>query len=433
MFGAKKYDLPEIWRELIDGGLESGHAYAKALRTIKSCVGTTWCRFGIGDSVGMAVRLEERYKSIRSPHKFKAGVSGCVRECAEAQSKDFGLIATDKGYNIFVGGNGGATPRHCDLLAKDVAPDDCVTLIDRYLSFYIRTADKLQRTARWIENLPGGIKYLKEVIIDDKLGICADLEKQMEDLVGSYFCEWTETLQSPDRMKLFSQFANTDEKVDGIEKVEERSQARPAMWPKESVTEDFRGTKWSELSWQPLAKVEQFHDSQAGSSVAVKRGDTQLAIFKLKGKYYASQQMCPHKRAFVLSDGLIGEDTTADKMWISCPLHKRNYTLNGEDAGKCGTDSSVNIATFPAEARDDGLIYVKLPPVDELDGVLGTSKWKIGTENEGNPFPGLDSKVKSMKGRKGLQASHMSDGLGAEGKAQAILAGGERGSIGIDW
>lgn len=126
MFGAEKYDLPQIWQELIDGGLESGHAYAKSLRTVKSCVGTTWCRFGIGDSVGMAVRLEERYKSIRAPHKLKGGVSGCIRECAEAQSKDFGLIATDKGFNIFVGGNGGATPRHCDLLAKDVLPDDVV-------------------------------------------------------------------------------------------------------------------------------------------------------------------------------------------------------------------------------------------------------------------------------------------------------------------
>ncbi|KAG9880055.1 nitrite reductase, partial [Aureobasidium melanogenum] len=176
MFGARKQDLPAIWQELIDGGMESGHAYAKSLRTVKSCVGTTWCRYGIGDSVGMAVRLEERYKSIRGPHKIKGGVSGCVRECAEAQNKDFGLIATEKGFNIFVGGNGGAKPRHSELLAKDVPPDDVIPILDRYLSFYIRTADKLQRTARWIENLPGGIKYLQEVILEDKLGICADLE-----------------------------------------------------------------------------------------------------------------------------------------------------------------------------------------------------------------------------------------------------------------
>lgn len=89
LFGAKKQDLPAIWAELVEGGFESGHGYAKSLRTVKSCVGTTWCRYGIGDSVGMAVRLEERYKSVRSPHKMKGGVSGCVRECAEAQNKEY--------------------------------------------------------------------------------------------------------------------------------------------------------------------------------------------------------------------------------------------------------------------------------------------------------------------------------------------------------
>jgi len=434
MFGAKKHDLPAIWQMLVDGGMESGHAYAKSLRTVKSCVGTTWCRFGVGDSVGMAVRLEERYKSIRGPHKFKGGVSGCVRECAEAQNKDFGLIATDKGFNIFVGGNGGAKPRHSELLAKDVPPDDVVPILDRYLSFYIRTADKLQRTARWVENLPGGIKYLREVILEDKLGICADLEQQMEDLVGSYFCEWTEALKSPERMKLFSQFGNTEEQQESIEKVEDRGQHRPAMWPKDAVTEDFRGKQWSSLSWQPLAKSDQFTDAATGSSLAVKRGDTQLAIFKVKGKYYATQQMCPHKRAFVLSDGLIGDDHKTDKLWVSCPYHKRNYELKGESAGKCGNDDSVNIATFPVEAREDGLVYLKLPPVEELDGLLGTSRWKITKEEtETNEFAALDKKLKTMKGRKSFQASHLPNGLGEKAKAEQILSGGERGANGMDW
>ena len=435
MFGAKKHDLPAIWRELVDGGMESGHAYAKSLRTVKSCVGTTWCRFGIGDSVGMAVRLEERYKSIRGPHKFKGGVSGCVRECAEAQNKDFGLIATEKGFNIYVGGNGGAKPRHSELLASNVPPDDVVPILDRYLSFYIRTADKLQRTARWMENLPGGIKYLREVVLEDKLGICADLEKQMEDLVGSFFCEWTEVLNSPEKLKLFNQFANTDETVEGIDKVEERGQHRSAHWPKESTHEDFRGKEWSSLSWQPLAKSDQFTDSATGSSLAVKRGDTQLAIFKVKGKYYATQQMCPHKRAFVLSDGLIGDDVTTDKLWVSCPNHKRNYELKGDDAGKCGNDETVNIATFPVEAREDGLVYLKLPPVEELDGLLGTERWKVRKEETEsvNPFEKLDKKLAGMKGRKGVNASHLTDGLGAKGKADAILAGGERGAKGMDW
>nr|POE67111.1 nitrite reductase [nad(p)h] [Quercus suber] len=434
LFGASKSDLPLIWKDLIDGGMEpkSGLAYAKSLRTIRSCVGSTWCRYGLHDSVGMAIRLEERYKSIRSPHKMKGGVSGCVRECAEAQNKDFGLVATDKGWNIYVGGNGGATPRHSELLAKDVVTDDVIPILDRYLSFYIRTADRLQRTARWIENLPGGIGYLREVILEDKLGICAELEKQMQDLVGSFFCEWTEALKRPDILKNFTQFANTEEKVSNIEAVEDRDQSRPAFWPKDSTTTDFRGTQWSSLTFQPLAQLDQFTDDQAGSSIAVKRGDTQLAIFKAKGKFYCTQQMCPHKRAFVLSDGLIGDN--GNKLWVSCPLHKRNYDLSGEEAGKCSSDDAVNIATFPVEVRE-GLVYVKLPPIEELDSVLGTSNFKIKAEGEATPFKEMDKKFDAMKmkGRKGLNASHLQNGLGSEGKAQSILAGGERGANGMDW
>ena len=433
LFGARKQDLIPIWEELIAGGMESGHAYAKSLRTVKSCVGTTWCRFGIGDSVGMAVRLEERYKSIRGPHKFKGGVSGCVRECAEAQNKDFGLIATEKGFNIYVGGNGGAKPRHSEILAKDVPPDDVVPILDRYLAFYLRTADKLQRTARWVENLPGGIAYLREVLLEDKLGICADLEQQMQELIGSYFCEWTEVINDPERRKHFTQFGNTDESVTAVENVTERGQTRPTYWPKESVKEDFRGTAWSSLSWQPLARTEQFADTQTGSSLAVKRGDTQLALFKVKGQYYCTQQMCPHKRAFVLSDGLIGDDAKTNKLWVSCPYHKRNYELKGEDAGKCGNDADVNIATFPVEAREDGNVYVKLPPVGELDGVLGTSKFVVKKEDTTDPFESLDKKL--MKGQKGKIVNAMKAIDTTKARANYILAGGERngGGGGMDW
>ncbi|KAF2456034.1 nitrite reductase [Lineolata rhizophorae] len=434
MFGAKKQDLLSIWTEIIEGGMESGHAYAKSLRTVKSCVGTTWCRFGIGDSVGMAVRLEERYKSIRAPHKIKGGVSGCVRECAEAQNKDFGLIATEKGFNVFVGGNGGAKPRHSELLAKDVPPDDVVPILDRYLAFYIRTADKLQRTARWIENLPGGISYLREVILEDKLGICKDLEEQMEQLISSYFCEWTEVIKNPDRRAWFEQFSNTKENVGpAIEPTEERGQERPSYWPKESAKEDFRGTKWSSLAWQPLVEASKFKDLPTGDSHATKRGDTQLAVFKVRGKYYCTQQMCPHKRAFALSDGLIGDDVANNKLWVSCPFHKRNYELGGADAGKCGNDDQVNIATFPAEERDDGWVYVKLPPVEELDSVLGTEKWKIRKDETADPFEKMDKKIKGMKGRKPLFESHLPGAKGEKGTANFILAGGERASNGMDW
>jgi nitrite reductase (NAD(P)H) len=310
------------------------------------------------------------------------------------------LIATEKGYNIYVGGNGGAKPRHSELLAKDIPPEDVIPLLDRYLIFYIRTADKLQRTARWIENLPGGIKYLREVIIDDKLGICADMENQMETLVASYFCEWTETVRDPEKRKYFEQFANTSETVETVEMVAERSQRRPTYWPKESPTEDFKGHQWSSLSWQPIIRSDHFSDLKPQiSSANVKRGDTQLAIFKIKGTFYATQQMCPHKRAFVLSDGLIG-DNDAGKFWVSCPYHKRNFDLNGEHAGRCSNDEKANIATFPAEERADGWVYLKLPPVEELDNLLSTEKWKVRKGETNDPFERVDKVLKGIKGKR---------------------------------
>ena len=432
MFGAKKHDLINIWTELVNGGLESGHAYAKSLRTVKSCVGTTWCRFGIGDSVGMAVRLEERYKSIRSPHKIKGGVSGCVRECAEAQNKDFGLIATEKGFNIFVGGNGGAKPRHSELLAKDVPPDDVIPILDRYLMFYMRTADKLQRTARWVEQLPGGIQYLREVVLQDKLGICAELEKQMGELIGTFFCEWTEVINNPERQKVFQQFGNTKQTQDTIEYINERDQPRPADWPVESAKEDFRGTKWSQLSWQPIIEAIHFDDNPTGKGVNVKRGDTQLAIFKIKSKWYAMQQMCPHKRTFAMSEGLIGDDKASDKLWVSCPFHKRNFTLNGADAGKC-SDPELSAATFPVEEREDGWVYLKLPPVEELDARLGTSRWKVKKGEGKDPgFARLDENLKGLRGRKPFADSHLDQGEGAKVAANRII-GKREGEGAIDW
>ncbi|RYP81832.1 hypothetical protein DL770_005787 [Monosporascus sp. CRB-9-2] len=437
MFGARKQDLLDIWRMLVAAGMESGHAYAKSLRTVKSCVGTTWCRFGVGDSVGMAVRIEERYKSIRSPHKIKGGVSGCVRECAEAQNKDFGLIATEKGFNIFVAGNGGAKPKHSELLAKDVPPSEVIPILDRYLMFYIRTADKLQRTARWIEQLPGGLAYLKEVVLEDRLGICASLEAQMQELVDSFFDEWAEAIADPAIAAKFRQFANTDEGLEGVETEKDRDQSRPVYWPRDAATEDFAGLRdrWSSTSWQPVIEASYFagaDDTPNGISAAIKRGDTQLALWRVKGRYYATQQMCPHKRAFALSDGLIGQDLSSSSPscsgaanpndarngereetqgevteaaakaaaapWISCPFHKRNYDLS---SGACRNDDALSIATFDAEERADGLVYLRLPPVEELDAALGTSRWKVkkgDAEGEG-PFAELDKKI-GFKGRR---------------------------------
>lgn len=228
LFGAQLSDLPTIWQRLIAGGFESGQAYAKALRTVKSCVGSTWCRYGIDDSVGLAIEIEDRYKGVRSPHKMKMGVSGCTRECAEAQAKDFGVIATENGWNLFVCGNGGMKPRHADLFAVDLDRATLIKYIDRLVMFYIQTADRLQRTATWLDNMEGGIDYLRQVIIEDSLGICEQLEAQMQALVDSYECDWKRVVDDPEKTRLFYNFVNADQRDPNQVYVRERGQLRPA-------------------------------------------------------------------------------------------------------------------------------------------------------------------------------------------------------------
>ena len=228
LFGAKQEQLPFIWEELILSGFESGHAYGKALRTVKSCVGSTWCRYGQQDSVGLAVEIENRYKGLRTPHKLKMAVSGCTRECAEAQGKDVGVIATDLGWNLYVCGNGGMKPRHADLLASDLDKDSLIKYIDRFLMYYVRTADRLQRTAPWLENIEGGIEHLKDVIIKDSLGISKQLESEMAHIINTYQCEWRTTVESPENRKRFRMFINSEETDNNVVFVEERGQIRPA-------------------------------------------------------------------------------------------------------------------------------------------------------------------------------------------------------------
>ena len=227
LFGARVEQLPDIWGALVAAGFESGHAYGKSLRTVKSCVGSTWCRYGVQDSVTMAIRIEERYRGLRSPHKIKMAVSGCTRECAEAQSKDVGVIATEKGWNLYVAGNGGMKPRHAELLAGDVDDETLIKLIDRFLMFYIRTGDRLQRTSTWIENLEGGLGYVKKVVIDDALGICAELEADMARQVETYECEWKKAITTPETLKRFKHFVNSTEADANIQFVDERGQIRP--------------------------------------------------------------------------------------------------------------------------------------------------------------------------------------------------------------
>ena len=231
LFGAHLSDLPLIWEELIEAGFESGHAYGKALRTVKSCVGSTWCRFGLHDSVSFAIRVEERYRGLRAPHKIKSAVSGCIRECAEAQSKDFGIIATEKGWNLYVCGNGGSKPQHALLLATDLDEETCIRFIDRFLMFYIKTADPLTRTATWLNKMEGGIDYLRNVVVNDSLGIAAKLEEEMQLLVDSYKCEWKEAIENPEIRKRFNHFVNAPEEKDPSIAFEEmREQKRAKEW-----------------------------------------------------------------------------------------------------------------------------------------------------------------------------------------------------------
>jgi len=243
LFGAQLHELPDIWKKLVDAGFETGHAYGKSVRTVKSCVGSTWCRYGVLDSVSMAIAIEERYKGLRSPHKLKFAVSGCTRECAEAQSKDIGVIATENGWNLYVCGNGGMRPRHADLFATDLDDETLVKYIDRILMFYIRTADRLQRTSVWMENLEGGLDYLREVVIDNKLGINDELENEMTKVIGTYQCEWKTTVESPEKLKRFAHYINADQEDNNLLYVRERGQRRPATEEERIALKDVTAEK----------------------------------------------------------------------------------------------------------------------------------------------------------------------------------------------
>ena len=368
LFGAPVHKLPDIWEELVDAGFESGHAYGKAMRTVKSCVGTTWCRYGVGDAVGLAVRVELRYRGVRSPHKLKAAVSGCTRECAEAQSKDFGLIATEKGWNLYVCGNGGTKPRHADLLAADLDEDTCIRYVDRFLMYYIQTADRLTRTSVWLEKMEGGIEYLRDVIINDRLGIAAELETQMQCLVDSYKCEWKEVVDDPEKRRLFTQFVNTDENEPSIEFVSERGQQRPADWPKDTAELVQLSLPApvdpNEARWVKVGVVDDF-PTDGGSTI--KYGRSQLAVFNFasRGEWYACQNMCPHKRELVLARGIIGDQQGVPK--VACPLHKKTFSL---ESGSCLSGEEYAVKVFPVKV-ESGEVFLELPSEERVAELLG--------------------------------------------------------------
>ncbi|MFH5832938.1 nitrite reductase large subunit NirB [Halalkalibaculum sp. DA384] len=228
MMGARVDQLPDIWEDLIEAGFESGHAYGKALRTVKSCVGSVWCRYGLHESVSFAIEIEERYRGLRAPHKLKGGVSGCVRECAEAQAKDFGIIATEEGWNLFVCGNGGTNPQHAKLLATDLSEETLIKYLDRFLMFYIKTAEHLDRTSTWLNKMEGGLDYLKKVVVEDSLGIGEELEQEMQQLINVYSCEWKEVVNNPELRKRFKHFVNSEDVDPSVKFKEYREQPVPA-------------------------------------------------------------------------------------------------------------------------------------------------------------------------------------------------------------
>jgi nitrite reductase (NADH) large subunit len=308
MFGARADQLPAIWARLVDAGFESGHAYGKAVRTVKSCVGSQWCRYGVQDSVQLAIDLELRYRGLRAPHKIKLAVSGCARECAEAQGKDVGIIATEKGWNLYVGGNGGMRPAHAELLASDLDTETLVRSIDRYLMYYVRTADRLERTATWQRKLPGGIDQVRRVVMEDALGIAADLEADMARHVAGYECEWKATLASPERLARFA--AHTDEV------------------PVELVTPD-RG-------------------------VAAEMDGERVAVFRLaSGELFAIDDRDPFSGAPVLAKGIVGEVDGVPT--VASPMYKQRFDLR---SGECIDDPSVSVRTHEVLVSD-GAIRVR--------------------------------------------------------------------------
>ncbi len=365
LFGARVEELPAIWEELIAAGFESGHAYGKAVRTVKSCVGSTWCRYGVQDSTAFAIRVEERYKGIRSPHKLKSAVSGCARECAEAQSKDFGIIATERGWNLYVCGNGGVTPRHADLLVSDVDSETAIRYLDRFVMFYIRTADRLTRTSVWLEKMEGGIEQLRRIVVEDSLGIAADLERDMQQLVDGFVCEWTDVVRDPAKRAAFRHFANDGEGSQGddtIAFVPERGQKRPADRPAREESDETLRRRRLPVVRRDWVRVAAAADVPVDGGVAVRHGAAQIAVYNFasRGEWFATQNLCPHKRQMVLARGIVGDQAGAPK--VACPLHKKTFDLK---TGACLSGEDLEIATFPVRV-ENGEVWAELPPPEEL-------------------------------------------------------------------
>jgi nitrite reductase (NADH) large subunit len=355
LFGARLEQLPEIWQQLVDAGFETGHAYGKSLRTVKSCVGSSWCRYGVQDSTELAIELEHRYKGLRSPHKIKMAVSGCTRECAEAQSKDVGVIATEKGWNLYLCGNGGMKPRHADLFASDLDTATLIRTVDRFLMFYIRTADRLQRTSTWMDNLEGGLDYLRDVVLQDSLGIGSELDAEMETVVSHYQCEWQTTLASPDRLKLFRPFVNSEQPDEAIVWQAERGQRRPAAGVERGQVIEVQPAVAAREQWLDVCALAEI---PVNAGIAARLGQRQIALFHLADKgVYALANQEPDSDANVLARGLLG-DVAGEPVVIS-PLYKQRFRLSD---GICADNAGRAVTAWPVRV-EAGRVWVCSTPL----------------------------------------------------------------------
>ncbi|RQW61099.1 nitrite reductase large subunit NirB [Vibrio viridaestus] len=347
LFGATLENLPSIWGALIALGFETGHAYGKSLRTVKSCVGSTWCRYGVQDSTSLAILLENRYKGLRSPHKIKMAVSGCTRECAEAQSKDIGVIATEKGWNLYVCGNGGMKPRHGELFASDIDKETLIKYIDRILMFYIRTADHLQRTSVWIDSLEGGIEYLRDIVINDILSISSTLEDEMSSVIDSYQCEWKKTLNSPEQLKLFCSSINDKHPDENIRWSIERNQIKPL------VPSNTHSSMLPQKEWSPICGVDEL---PINAGVGALLGRHHIALFRYEEQVFAIDDCEPKSQSNVISRGILG-DIEGEIVVIS-PIFKQRFRL------KDGVDidgQSQNLQIWPTMVENN-TVYVANSP-----------------------------------------------------------------------
>jgi nitrite reductase (NADH) large subunit len=224
--------------------------------------------------------------------------------------------------------------------------------------------------------MDGGIEYLRDVVVHDRLGIGAELERQMQFLVDTYQCEWKAVVEDPERRKFFQQFANTDETEPSIEFVTERGQPRPADWPSDIVPlEQVKLLNGRPLGGEPgdssetrWVKVGRVSDFPIDGGRTIKYGRTQIAVFRFasRGEWYACQNLCPHKKEMVLSRGIIGDQNGIPK--VACPLHKKTFSL---ESGECLTGEDYQVQVFPVRVEADE-VYLELPPEEELEGLTKT-------------------------------------------------------------